>query len=139
MSNEIKIGFTGTREGMNNEQKTKVFELLNTFINKKIIALHGDCVGADTDFHKLCTEFKTKNVIDLTIVVYPPDKNQLRAYNNADIVMKEKSYLQRNDDIIANCDILIGCPFDKNTEILRSGTWSTIRKARKIKKIVYLF
>ena len=45
--------------------------------------------------------------------------------------MKEKIYLQRNLDIIKNSNILIACPINKNKEELRSGTWSTIRQAKK--------
>ena len=32
----------------------------------------------------------------------------------------------------------IKCPIDKNTETLRSGTWSTIRKARKKNLLLYI-
>lgn len=52
--------------------------------------------------------------------------------------MPEKPYLKRNDDIIKNSQILIACPIDKTKEILRSGTWSTIRKARKLDKNVLI-
>lgn len=47
--------------------------------------------------------------------------------------MDEKPYLQRNLDIIKNSSILIACPVNKNKEELRSGTWSTIRRAKKEK------
>ena len=53
--------------------------------------------------------------------------------------MKEKSYLHRNIDIIKNSSLLIACPVDKNKEELRSGTWSTIRQARKLKLTTFIF
>lgn len=33
---------------------------------------------------------------------------------------------------------LLACPIDKNREDLRSGTWSTIRKARKHNLLIHL-
>ena len=44
-----------------------------------------------------------------------------------------------NLDIVKNSSILIACPIDKNNQQLRSGTWSTIRKAKKHKLFVYIF
>jgi len=52
--------------------------------------------------------------------------------------MKEEPYLKRNLNIIKNSSILIACPIDKNREDLRSGSWSTIRKARKYNLLIYL-
>ena len=52
--------------------------------------------------------------------------------------MDEAPYLERNLNIIKNSSILIACPIDKNNEELRSGTWSTIRKARKLNKIIHI-
>jgi hypothetical protein len=63
----------------------------------------------------------------------------LRGFNKGDIELEPKSYMARNDEIVKFSDILIGCPTDVNTEVLRSGTWSTIRKAKKAGKIVILF
>ena len=44
----------------------------------------------------------------------------------------------RNKDIVNSCDILIACP-ENDKEVIRSGTWSTIRYAKKINKTVLLF
>jgi len=52
--------------------------------------------------------------------------------------MPEKTYLERNLDIVKNSSLLIACPINKNKEELRSGTWSTIRKARKHKLTIYI-
>jgi len=133
---QIIIGFTGTRNGLNKEQKDKIIELLNTYYPTydKIIVLHGDCVGADTDFHNIC-----RNYEKIEIHIYPPNNPMCRAFNKGHLLMEEKPYLQRNADIVKNCSILIACPIDKNKEELRSGTWSTIRQARKNNLLIYLF
>lgn len=139
MKKTIKIGFTGSREGLNENQKTKIIELLNQYTEHVIYVYHGDCVGADTDFHKLCTDFRKNKNIELVITIMPPDKAVMREFNKGDIIMPPKPYLERNTDIVINADIMIGCPLDKNNEVLRSGTWSTIRKAKKMNKTVLIF
>jgi hypothetical protein len=63
----------------------------------------------------------------------------MRAFNEADVLMEEKPYLERNLNIVKNSSILIACPIDKNKEELRSGTWSTIRQAKKAKIPIYIF
>ena len=126
----IKIGFTGNRNGLNQEQKERILMILDKYDD--IIVSHGDCVGSDTDFHNICINYKetypTKKII---ITIFPPSNPTLRAFNKGDLLMKEKPYLQRNLDIIKNSNILIACPINKNKEVLRSGTWSTIRRAKK--------
>lgn len=135
---QIKIGFTGNRYGLRPDQKTQIEDLLDKYDH--ITVSHGDCVGSDTDFHKLCMRYKRVHPEKtVKIHIYPPDNPVLRAFNKGDVVMPEKQYLDRNMDIIKNCSVLIGCPVDKNKEELRSGTWSTIRQARKLKLTTYIF
>ncbi len=138
MAKVVKIGFTGNRHGLNIKQKEEIKLILNKYDN--IIVSHGDCVGADTDFHELCMAYKKEYPNKtITIHIFPPNNKSLRAFNKADILMEEKPYLERNLNIIKNSSILIACPIDKNKEELRFGTWSTIRKARKCKIPIYLF
>lgn len=134
---KIFIGFTGNRFGLTEDQKFGIKSIFQHFDN--INVSHGDCIGADTDFHNLCLEYRNLNPHKiLTIQIFPPDDPKMRAFNSGDFLMPEKPYLKRNDDIINNSEILIACPIDKNHEILRSGTWSTIRKARKLGKQMYI-
>lgn len=128
----IKIGFTGTRHGLSEEQKNQIKLILDKYDN--IVVLHGDCIGSDTDFHNLCRN-ENKNI---KICILPPNNPTLRAFNSGDLILPEKPYLERNSDIVENSDILIACPLDKNKEELRSGTWSTIRKAKKRGMMLYI-
>ena len=135
---QIKIGFTGNRYGLRPDQKTQIEDLLDKYDH--ITVSHGDCVGSDTDFHLLCISYKYRHPEKtVTVHIYPPDNPRLRGFNKGDVVMPEKPYLQRNMDIIKNCSLLIGCPVDKNKEEQRSGTWSTIRQARRLKLTTYIF
>ena len=131
------IGFTGNRFGLKENQKKGILNILDTYQNMTLY--HGDCVGADTEFHNICVEYKKNNINKIiNIIIFPPDNDKLRGFNKGDIIMPPKPYLKRNEDIVKKCDILIACPIDKDKEILRSGTWSCIRKARKLNKTIYL-
>lgn len=137
-SQPMKIGFTGNRHGLSYQQKEEIKAVLDKYDN--IIASHGDCVGSDTEFHNLCVEHREKHPEkQITIHIYPPNIPTMRAFNKADVLMDEKPYLERNTDIVKNSSILIACPVDKNKEQLRSGTWSTVRKARKMNIPIHLF
>ena len=137
MEGQIKIGFTGNRYGLTPEQKDQIISILDEYDN--LIVSHGDCIGSDTDFHNLCVNYRNEHPSKkIYIVIFPPNNPTLRAFNQGDLLMNEKPYLDRNLDIIKNSSMLIACPIDKNKEQLRSGTWSTIRKARKKKLMIHI-
>jgi hypothetical protein len=48
------------------------------------------------------------------------------------------SYLERDDWMVAECTALAGFPYTLEEE-LRSGTWATIRRARRARRGVRLF
>lgn len=127
----MKIGFTGNRKGLNEKQKQ---EILNYFNEQKVIEVHhGDCIGCDSDFHDLIS----KNFPEINIVIHPPDNDKMRAFKTSDNICKTKTYLKRNHDIVDNSDTLIGCP--SGQEIIRSGTWATIRYAKKNNKPTLIY
>jgi len=123
----MKIGFTGTRHGMNMAQKEALVLYLSSV--KFIEFHHGDCIGADEEAHDIVREFFP----DVKIVIHPPVKNDLRALKEADEIKGEFNYLERDRNIVESTELLIGAP-SSNTEERRSGTWYTIRHARKLRK-----
>ncbi len=124
----IKVGFTGTRHGMSDEQ-FKEFE--NLIKSKEISEFHhGMCVGADKQAHDFIKSLKLK------IVGHPPKYSKFVAGCCCDIVKESHDYLQRNKNIVDETDILIATPDVK--EKIRSGTWSTVRYARKQNKKIYI-
>jgi len=126
----MKIGFTGTRVGMSPLQKMYLERILIKTKPEKVI--HGGCIGADTEFHGICYYQKCRRISSLTIAIYPSNlRNQQGNYPNADFYHKEQDPLVRNHIIVDQSDILIAAP-KYDAEELRSGTWSTIRYARKI-------
>ena len=89
---------------------------------------HGDCIGWDEQAHNIAASLSIKTV------AHPPTNSVARAYCNADKVMPTRPYLERNTEIVLACDTLFAAP--DGPERIRSGTWSTVRKARKARKPV---
>lgn len=131
LSEVTSIGFTGTRRGLSNEQSDAILNILQQ-CPKLLNALHGDCVGADSDFDWLIRR-NFKNVIP---DIRPPTNPSKRAFcqsRGASIVHLPQDYLTRNKSIVCGSQFLIAAPFEQS-EQLRSGTWSTIRYANTLKK-----
>jgi len=124
----MKLGFTGTRNGMSIQQKAQV-EILLKIIDVSEVHM-GDCVGADKDMHQICYALGIKTI------GHPPDNNTLRAFCNYDEERAPKYYTERNKDIVEESDLIIATP--DGPEKIRSGTWHAIRHARRIDKKVIL-
>lgn len=127
----MKIGFTGTQKGMTSSQYNTVRTILDSVPVEE--CAHGDCIGADAQFNRLCIEF------DFPIIVHPPINPSKRAFCAAKNLhhRSKKPYLERNKNIVNECDLLIACPKTSKEET-RSGTWSTVRYAKKMKKRVVI-
>jgi len=131
------IGFTGTQKGMTRQQKNVLKKLLseiNIELNQISKVLHhGDCIGADKEACEIALD------LGFELHCHPPINSNKRAFVKSKYVEKEKSYLDRNHDIVNSSYILYATPFEME-EVLRSGTWATIRYARKQnKKITIIF
>lgn len=116
------VGFTGTQRGMTEQQKTKLKTMLSRMFPKEFH--HGDCIGADAEAHEIA------EMLDLWIVTHPPLSGAKRAFKWANESRLPKPYLERNKDIVNECDLLLVAPKTEGEE-LRSGTWSTYRYAKK--------
>jgi len=115
------VGFTGSRRGLDSHQINQIKELLS---NPEITEVHhGDCRGADETFHRLASEAGKK------IVIHPPNSSKMR-FNGVGEVLPRKPFLERNKDIVIASDVMIACP-ESSEEVLRSGTWATIRFSKK--------
>jgi hypothetical protein len=128
----MKAGFTGTREGLTPLQEHTLKYMFSEHNFNEFH--HGDCVGADLTAHKL-----VRNLGGIRIIVHPPINNKHRGYAGHGYEIRDpKPYGDRNQGIVDACDILFACP--KGEEILRSGTWQTIRFARKAnKKVIIIY
>lgn len=135
------VGFTGAQSGMSEEQRDELMYQLEQIRFKSIAEgerepdefHHGDCVGADEEavaiarargFHLHC---------------HPgfPEEHPKRAGTENHETYPMKDPLVRNRDIVDAADVLIACPALPN-EVIRSGSWATIRYARGEGKPVIL-
>lgn len=131
----MTVGFTGTRN-ISKVSKERLSQLEDQVMaiwignNFKVVAVHGGAIGADTLFHEICTNN------DIPLHCRP-------AYVETNLCGCDFEYfpeppLSRNKKIVDDCDILIALPIDPEVEELRSGTWSTIRLARKVGKQIII-
>ncbi len=124
------LGFTGTREGMTDRQRSSVAALLRTLAPSAIV--HGGCVGADDEVDEMAMTY------GIPRLVRPGNIEAKRgAYTSRSgtlIVFPVRPNLTRNRSIVHDCDVLVAAP--KGDEELRSGTWSTVRYARPWRRLI---
>ena len=122
----MKLGFTGTRRGMTDDQYNALRDILIGLDPEEVH--HGDCVGADCEFDCLCRSMPQSPDMH----IHPGTIVHMRALCTlpGDTEYEPKPPLARNDDIVNAVDVLIACPATKE-EQQRGGTWYTVRAARK--------
>jgi len=118
-----KLGFTGTRNGLSYDQRRAIIRLLKAEPPDK--AAHGDCIGADAEFHELVRELCP----DCEIHVWPSLYEGLRAHKKGDVMYEPGPAGDRDKLIVKFCNYFIGCP-PTDFEVQRSGSWQTLRMAR---------
>lgn len=124
------LGFSGTSEGMTQKQRETLRYL---FCELELMELHhGDCIGADSQAHEIARKMSCR------IVSHPPSNSTKRAFKKADVTRDVLPYLERNRKIAEEgIDGLVAAPL-LDEEVLRSGTWSTVRRAIKLSRRVLI-
>lgn len=141
----MKLGFTGTREGISAAQK----EWLRQFVRNNADYIdevhHGDCVGGDNEFDDIVREIAS---CVTSVIVHPSNVEKLRAYVDCKssragrpmlktVMLEPRPPILRDCVIVEEVDVLIVMPKGKEPQ-RHSGTWFTYRYAKKKEKIVYL-
>lgn len=120
------VGFSGTQDGMTQRQTERfaaeLYALSGSFH-------HGDCVGSDEQAHRIARG------AGWWIVIHPPLKPSKRAWCVGDEVLPAKPYIARNHDIVDATELLLATPRTMS-ETVRSGTWATVRYARRLRRPV---
>jgi hypothetical protein len=120
----IRIGFSGTRDGMTSLQVRALHAYMHG-LNRGAIAAawieghHGDCLGADHEFHVLATALGWRTV------THPPVNPSRRAWCRADVILPEKGYLERDRDIALATGELLAAPVSFSPAD-GAGTWATV-------------
>jgi hypothetical protein len=136
----MDIGFTGTQKGLTDAQR----RVLDYELQLVHFFHHGDCIGADAEAHKIARRHGAY------VILHPPKVQTKRAFCKADEERYPLPYLERNHCIVDESDRVIACPknytemyyliihkLNRGEEkeiMIGSGTWATIRYARKKKK-----
>jgi hypothetical protein len=142
------LGFTGTLNGMTNEQC--IAATLRIAGLRPGVFIHGGATGADSDAHHIIVHHLLPNGLPHTIEIYPEDSPVRKRYaywlrphhriaakaSGRDLILhRPDKPLARNHTIVQRCDHLLATPATFK-EHLRSGTWATIRYARKAGKAI---
>ncbi len=122
------VGFTGSRKSPTPQQQVWLREQLeNSLIDE---FHHGDCIGSDQAAHDIALS------LSLSIHIHPPTLAKYRAFLTGDKIYPELPFLARDREMVNTIDMLYATP--DGPERVRSGTWYTIRYARKVGKPVHL-
>lgn len=126
-----RVGFTGTQVGCTDAQTAA---LARTLVSLGCTELaHGDCVGADETAHRVA------RAMGAAVEMHPPADPRKRAFCEmlrGEVVRPAGPYLVRNRAIVAATGVLVACPREEVGEEMRSGTWATVRAARKLNRPV---
>lgn len=122
------IGVTGSRWGMD-EARQGVFGYIYTRLGGHEFH-HGMCSGVDTQSHELVRTLSHTS----KIVGHPPIvQGKFYTESDCDELMEPEEYLKRDKNIVDRVEVMVGVP-ETAEEKLRSGTWATIRYAKKMIK-----
>jgi hypothetical protein len=126
------VGFTGTHFGRTKDQKYAVQSWLINHMRPGVnLFLHGDCVGSDIESASDARE------VGYRIMGFPPINEYRRGFFPNDHTWPAKDFLERDRDIVDQSQVMLATPHE-SYEIVRSGTWHTIRYALKIGKEIHV-
>lgn len=112
----MRVGFTGTRAGMSAAQRAQLVLVLDWLLDSHLCMgefHHGDEPHADREAAAAARAVGVGRV-----VAHPPT------------TLTARDLLARNRELVAAVDLLIAAP-RTDREVLRSGTWATVRYARR--------
>lgn len=140
----MKIGFTGTRSGVTDGQKAAFGNWLyeRCFYGPTPLKEfhHGCCVGADAFAVLVVNEESPFPQPKIVAHAANVDSSLIDgdAMGWSQVIHKPLPPLERNRNIVNAVDVMLACPAGMEEE-QRSGTWATIRFARKQKKHLFIF
>lgn len=130
------LTFTGTRKGMTDKQIIMFKKWLR--IIEPWSFYHGDAIGADAEAHDIVEQMVREDGLDCQIIIYPCLLDKQRAFKgqgdiHVSVMDPAHSPLIRNKLMVSHADVVIAAPKEDH-EIVRSGTWATIRYAQQQNK-----
>jgi hypothetical protein len=128
------LGFTGSKDRITPIQVDVLYDLMVKLRNKGFLWMHnGDCITSDQTAGLLWSSHKIGGML----MLHPPSNPSLRANLVADIVCEPRDYIHRDRHIVLCSELIIATPQTSYEEI-RSGTWTTVRYARKQRRKIFI-
>jgi hypothetical protein len=124
-----RLAWTSTKKGMTERQKNRLRFVLTNAKDRIAEFHHGDCIGGDAEAHDIAADILGVD----KIWIHPGSNPRLRAYKKSPHILPPDDNLDRNRTMVRICDGLLAAPETKE-EVIRSGTWMTIREARDRQK-----
>ena len=126
------VGFTGSSRPIPERQRARLRTVLAQLRQDGAEVLHhGDCLNADEAAHDIWTR-----ELGGWVEIHPPSDPSARAFcsrmqhDRVRRVHEPLPYLERNHRVAAAAGVLVAAPA-RIVEELRSGTWATVRAARR--------
>jgi hypothetical protein len=124
------LGFTGTRKGLSTAQRDALRLLLATEGPREFH--HGACRGADEE----AVELADDALGDAVVIVAHPQSFWPRLVSKIALNLSVSHRLrlpprERNARIVAAVGKLVACPWAPEDADWKSGTWATVRIARR--------
>lgn len=124
--NDWFVGFTGTRTPTPDQLARLDFWFKYEYEPGNALR-HGDCIGADAEAFRVAKRYGWYTI------AHPPINPKQRAFTKSDLILPEKDYHDRNHDIVEMCSgELIALVPGPEKDFPRSGTWATVRHAKRM-------
>lgn len=131
----VVIGVTGSRTIETERQRRHVIDVIDHYVTPRDWLIHGACVGVD----ELCAKCAWDNDAAVIMAVVPPNRSLVseKAVSLSglveDIAPGPNGYKRRNQTIVDESDRILAFPGypEDHPKSRRSGTWQTIRMARR--------
>jgi hypothetical protein len=134
----MRVGFTGTQLGLTSPQHRAFIAWAKAAGATEFH--HGCCIGADAEAEEVMTSARDLGFPKPRVIAHPPANRSKLSETSlmfADETREPADYLDRNRNIVDACEVLAACPMGE--EVRRSGTWFTVRYARRQGKPVIIF
>lgn len=126
-----KVGFTGTHKGAKPTQLAVLEEKLKFLKEEGFDEFHhGACIGADEQAAKLAADLGFKVVAHPGLAKDPTNLMYRSEWTGSHETREAKPFIARDHDIVDETEMMLATPLTYE-ELQRSGTWTTIRYAKK--------
>lgn len=143
----LRCGFTGTREELTNDEKGRIFYMLNVGVQQGATIITGGCVGVDAYVAQYAfqerTAGKTGDRMWKVHTIMPADRkaadpNWREHCDTWEEMPAGTTYKDRNQRIVDQSHALFAFPAheEQHPDSRRSGSWQTVRMAQKASKPV---